>query len=181
MNNYYSEKQYLFAVDKKDNITGKVERWEAHKKGLLHRGFTVILFYNDNMLLQQRRHPVFDGVLDMSFSSHQKYEDGHSKGDLGSIYEGLKREWSIEKKDLTEKPRFLGKIYYKARDPKSDCYEHEIDYIYSVELKKLPKPNLNFAYSYKLIKKRGLSSILYPPYSNLIAPWIKKIITQIKF
>lgn len=181
MNNYYSKKQYLFAVDKKDNITGKVEKWEAHKKGVLHRGFTVILFYNDKVILQQRRHPVFDGVLDMSFSSHQIYEAGHLRGDLSSIYEGLKREWGIEKKDLTEKPKFLGKIYYKARDPKSDYYEHEVNYIYSVELKKLPKPNLDFAYGNKLIKKTNLSSTLYSLPSNLLAPWVKKIVEKIKF
>ena len=181
MNNYYSEKQYLFAVDKKDNIVGKVEKWEAHKKGVLHRGFTVILFYNDNIVLQQRRHPVFDGVLDMGFSSHQKYEDGHPKGDPSSIYEGLKREWSITKNDLIKPPKFLDKIYYRAKDSKSEYSEHEIDYIYSIELKNLPKPNLDFAYGYKLIEKTDLSSILHPLYSNSIAPWVRKIITQIKF
>lgn len=181
MNNYYSEKQYLFAVDKRDNITGKVEKWEAHKKGLLHRGFTVILFYNENIVLQQRRHLVFDGVLDMSFSSHQIFKAIHPEGDLASIYEGLKREWGIKKNDLTEKPKFLRKIYYKARDPRSEYFEHEIDYVYSVKLNMLPKPNLDFAYAYKIIEKTDLSSILHPPFFNLIAPWVRKIVEKIKF
>jgi isopentenyl-diphosphate Delta-isomerase len=174
MNNYYSEKQYLFAVDKNDNVVGKVEKWEAHKKGLLHRGFTAILFYDDKIVLQQRKHPIFDGVFDMSFSSHQIFKDEKNQDDLAAVYEGLQREWNIEKKDLVKKPKFLGKIYYKARDPKSKYYEHEIDYIYSVKLNMLPKPNLDFAHGYKLIKKTDL------PFDST-APWVKKIVEKIKF
>ena len=169
---YYKQKQFLAQVNKNDSIIGKIEKWECHKKAILHRGYTCILTYQNNLVLQHRKHPVFDGVFDLSFSSHQIYlpslssratlsERSQSKGsreislqdDLTAIYDGLKREWNLEKKKLISQPKFLKKIYYQAKDPNSDYTEHEIDYIYTVELKKLPSPNYDFAYGFKLVKK----------------------------
>lgn len=181
MNNYYSRKQYLFAVDKNDLVVGEAEKWAAHKKGLLHRGFTVILFFNDQIALQQRKHPVFDGVSDMSFSSHQVFKNKGGKDDLTDVYAGLKREWNINKDGLIKPPKLLGKIYYRAKDPKSSYIEHEIDYIFSAQLKKLPKPNLRFAYGLTMIKRNHLQSGVYDLRSLNIAPWVKKIVKKIKF
>jgi isopentenyl-diphosphate Delta-isomerase len=42
-------------VDEQDNATGTLEKIEAHRKGLLHRAFSVFIFNsNGKMLLQQR-------------------------------------------------------------------------------------------------------------------------------
>ncbi len=184
---YYQAKQFVAQVDKNDKILGKIEKWDAHKKGVLHRGYTCILKFKDNFILQHRKHPVFDGVFDLSFSSHQLFASslpsrasGASRGislqeTSTAIAKGLKREWNIDKKDLLSEPKFLKKIYYKAKDPKSDYTEHEIDYIYIAVLKNLPKPNLDFYYSFKLVKKLEIRN--WKLGINL-APWVKVMIEK---
>lgn len=176
---YYKQIQYFTQVDKNDRIVRKIEKWEAHKKGILHRGYTCILIYQDNYILQHRKHPVFDEVFDLSFSSHQIYlEDDRLQDNIIAVYESLKREWNLEKNDLVSSPKFLKKIYYKAKDPNSDYTEHEIDYIYEVSLKKLPTPNYDFAYGFSLIKKNKLLTTHYKLLSNLLAPWVKVMIKE---
>lgn len=171
---YYKKKLYLAEVDKNDNIIGKVERWQVHKSGILHRGFTTILTYHDNIVLQHRKHLAFDGYFDLTFSSHQIYKNERLQNDLEAIYETLKREWNIDKTRLIDKPKFLNKFYYKAKDPQSVFTEHEIDYIYKAGLKNLPTPNYDFAYGYSLMNKKQIIK------SRLsLAPWVEEIIEMI--
>lgn len=170
--NYYKKRLFLAEVDKNDNIIGKIERWQAHKEGILHRGFTAILTYQDNIVLQHRNHPAFDGCFDLTFSSHQVYKNGKLQNDIDAIYETLKREWGVDKTGLIDKPKFLGKFYYKAKDPQSIFAEHEIDYIYQAELKNLPMPNSDFAYGFELVGKEEIKNYK-------IAPWVKDIIKML--
>lgn len=175
--NYYSKRLFLAKVDKNDKILGKIERWEGHKKGILHRGFTVILFYDGKIVLQHRKHPAFDKFYDLTFSSHQIYlHHDRLQDSLDAVYEALKREWQVEKEGLKNEPKFLGKIYYKARDTKSIYTEHEIDYIYCAKLKKLPNPNPDFAYGFKLIKKFKIKNLKF---KINFAPWVEKIIEEV--
>jgi isopentenyl-diphosphate Delta-isomerase len=168
---YYKKKLFLAEVDKEDNIVKKIERWEAHKSGILHRGFTVILIYQGNIVLQHRKHLAFDGNFDLTFSSHQIYVYGQLQTDLEAINETLKREWNIDNTGLISEPKYLGKFYYKAKDPNSIFTEHEIDYIYRAELRNLPYPNPDFAYGYKLINNLKLEINNF-----IIAPWVNNII-----
>ena len=169
---YYKQKLFLAKVDKNDNIIEEIERWKAHKEGVLHRGFTAILIYQNQFVLQHRKHLAFDNCFDLTFSSHQIYKNNKLQTDLEAIYDTLQREWNTNKEDLVEKPKFLGKFYYKAKDPQSIFTEHEIDYIYVAELKKLPTPSFEYAYGYSLIKKIQIS--------NFFAPWVEKM-TKEKF
>ena len=41
VNKYYIEKQYIEKVNRSGKHLGYIEKWEAHKKGLLHRGFGI--------------------------------------------------------------------------------------------------------------------------------------------
>lgn len=182
---YYKKELFLAEVDKEDNIIGKTERWKAHKEAVLHRGFTAILTYQDKIVLQHRKHLAFDGYFDLTFSSHQIYVNDKLQNDLEAINETLKREWSIDKSGLTGELRYLGKFYYKTKDPNSVFTEHEIDYIYKAELKNLPNPNPDFAYGFELIEncldleasaKRSKLKI-----ENFkTAPWVNKIVKMIK-
>ena len=46
---------YVVLVDSQDNELGKMEKLEAHEKGLLHRAFSIFLFNSKGeMLIQQR-------------------------------------------------------------------------------------------------------------------------------
>ena len=174
---YYKQKQFLAEVDGADKIRGKIEKWEAHKRGVLHRGYTVVLTVGDLVLLQHRKHPVFDNVFDLSFSSHQILKENILQDDISAIYEGLLREWLIKEEEIVNKPLFMRTIYYKEKDIKSEYTEHEIDYIYHVELNKIPFFSLDFAYGFISIKKSEIhNKIQHLQYPT--APWVKELLKQ---
>lgn len=177
IDSYYRQKLFVAQVGKIDNIIGAIERWKAHTEGILHRGFTTILMYRGQYLLQQRKHPAFDKYWDFTFSSHQLFKNGELEGDLEAIYKTLEREWNLDKSDLVKTPVKLGKIYYYARDPNSIYVEHEFDYIYFAKLKKLPQPNLNFSYRFELIST--IAEITKLPAQYMLAPWVTQIIKSI--
>ncbi|SRR3989344_5367478 len=47
--------QEVILVDSNDQPLGKMEKLEAHQKGLLHRAFSVFIFNQNNELLLQQR------------------------------------------------------------------------------------------------------------------------------
>ncbi len=177
INKYYKQKQSLEKVDKNGKHLGFIEKWDAHKKGVLHRGFAIILVYKNYFLLQHRKHPAFDAVLDLSSASHQLLKnDKFEELDKAVIY-SLKREWNIDKKDLIGKLKNLGYVYYKSKDPKSIYTEHEHCDVLIISIKKLPSPNLEFAYGYSLATKQEIMNKKGRIY-EFFSPWAKKIIDQ---
>lgn len=170
---YYKKELLLAEVDKDDNVIGKIERWKAHKDVILHRGFTAILTYQNKIVLQHRKHLAFDRYFDLTFSSHQIYVHDVLQTDEDAINDTLKREWNIDPSGIKNIPKYLGKFYYKAKDPNSIFTEHEIDYIYIGELKNIPNPNPDFAYGYELVDKLQIKNFK-------TAPWVKEIVTMIK-
>jgi isopentenyldiphosphate isomerase len=180
INNYYKQKQMIARVNKKGDIIGKIEKWEAHRKGVLHKGFTLILKFGEFYVIQHRKHPAFDGVFDLTFSSHQIYIQNKLQSLDETINDALKREWHINKQDILSKPKSLGFVYYRANDPRSEFIEHEVDEILNIKIKNLPLPNHNFAYGYSLVDIKELtnkSGRIYP----LLAPWVKRMIDKKMF
>ncbi len=169
---YYKKRITIATCDKKGKITGEIERWEAHEKGILHRAFTVALFYKDQLIVQHRKHPVFDGVLDVTSSSHQTYTNGIFQDTVEATYATLEREWNLGSKDLIGSPKDLGWIYYKAKDKYSIYWEHEVCNIVTVKVKELPNPVLDVAYGMSLASKEELSNKNSQLHNNL-APWVK--------
>lgn len=54
----------VILVDSEDNPIGKAKKAEAHRKPLLHRAFSVFLYHEDKMLIQQRAfHKYHSGGL----------------------------------------------------------------------------------------------------------------------
>ena len=176
-NKYYKTKQIIARVDKNGKILGPIEKWEAHRKGILHRALTIALVYKNSFVIQHRKHPAFDGVFDITSSSHQLFENGKLQDTLEASFATLKREWNITKKDLIGNPKNLGFVYYKAKDSKSEFTEHEICDILIVKVKKIPTPNLDFAYGFSLVKREELSDKNSRIYQNL-APWVIKTIEE---
>jgi len=46
---------HVILVDEQDNETGTMEKMEAHRKGLLHRAFSIVIFNSKGEMLLQRR------------------------------------------------------------------------------------------------------------------------------
>lgn len=172
---YYKEIQYIAQVDKDDIVVGRIEKWEAHKKGILHRGYTAILMHEDRVVVQHRKHPVFDDVFDLTFSSHQIYKGENLQTDEQALRNGLLREWGMESSHIIEPPKLLDKVYYRAVDEKSPYTEHEIDYIFLIILDKIPVAHPDFAYGYELIPKADLRKKIYNLHAKP-APWVRGIL-----
>ena len=177
MKDYYLRKQIIAKVDRKGDIIGKIEKWEAHKKGILHRGFTVAVFFKDYLILQHRKHPAFDATFDITISSHQLFTNGKLQEKTDAIYNALERELNITKNDLISKPENLGFVYYRAKDPKSEFTEHEIDDVLIVKVKKIPNPNLDYSYGLSFVKRNELSNTKSRIYQSL-APWAKTMLSK---
>lgn len=175
--NYYNQKQTIARVDKNGNVLGKIEKWQAHKKGILHWGYAAVLVYKNYFIIQHRKHPAFDGVLDLSFASHQIFKRGKVDETVSAFYEDLKREWGLTKNDLNGSIKKLGYVYYKSKDSKSIYTEHEYCDVLIVKVNKLPQPNLEYAYGYSLVTKDELYNKKSRIYENL-SPWGKKIVDQ---
>ncbi len=167
---YYKQKTYLAAVDKKDRITGRIDRWKAHEEGILHRGFTAILMIGDTYFLQHRKHPAFDGYWDLTFSSHQIYMNDILQTDEEAIKTAFTREWKSE--GATQKPEYLGNVYYKAKDPGSIYTEHEVDRIYLVHLTDPIEPDFQYAYGYETVEFNKISTYR-------LAPWVMEILAMV--
>jgi isopentenyldiphosphate isomerase len=172
-NNYYKKRQFIARVNRKGEILGKIEKWEAHKKGILHRALSVVLIYKNHYIIQHRKHPAFDGVFDLTSSTHQLFIKNKLQTSEEAVMDCLKREWGLTQKDITGKVKLDGEIYYKAKDPLSIYIEHEICEMLSVKLKKLPESKYDFAYGFSMVDKKTLNDKNSLIYKNL-APWSKK-------
>lgn len=52
--------EQVILVDKDDNAVGTMEKMEAHRKGVLHRAFSILLFDDaGRMLIQKRAHDKY--------------------------------------------------------------------------------------------------------------------------
>lgn len=172
--NYYKEEQYIPQVNEQDEIIGKVERWKAHSEGILHRGYTIALLYEDTVICQHRKHPVFGGFLDLTASSHQIYEDG----ELMSIHESLNRcllrEWGLLPGAISTEPALIGKVTYKSTH--DEYTEHEICHLYVSSLRSIPLFDSEYAYGVSLIP---VDELIRPGQNALLkglAPWVTPMI-----
>ena len=177
MKDYYEKKQMIARVDRQGKVIGEIDKWEAHRIGVLHRGLTVIVFFEKYLIMQHRKHPAFDGVFDITSSSHPLFINGRLQDTIDAAYDALERELNITKNDLISKPKNLGFVYYKAKDPKSEFTEHEIDDVLIVKVKKMPTPNYEFAYGLSLAKRDELTNKKSRIYKNL-APWAKVMLAK---
>jgi isopentenyldiphosphate isomerase len=174
---YYKEQQIIPLVDREGKIIDQMERWKAHSKGVLHKGWSIALLYKDKYILQHRRHPAFDGTLDLTTSSHQILIGKDFDTLEESAIKALEREWVNLK--LVGKPKNLGTVYYKAKDPKSIYTEHEVCDFMVIEVKEIPVPNFDFAYGYSLVTKDELKDKNSRIYEHL-APWVKVALEENK-
>lgn len=176
MTDYFQQRQDLILVNKKGERIGKEEKWRVHKKGILHKGFSVALFYKGKIILQRRKHPVFDKTTDFTASSHPLMIAGKPEKEEKAVFNCLKREWNISQKDLRNF-KSLGSFVYQAKDKKG-FIEHELCTIYRGDINFLPFANFEFAYGFEAVDPQFLkeNQVLF-----LLAPWVKKSLSLLKF
>jgi isopentenyl-diphosphate delta-isomerase len=123
--------EYVLLVDEQDRQIGKIEKMEAHVKGLLHRAFSVFIFNENNeLILQQRAFSKYHspGLWTNTCCSHPRNgEDTESAAHRRMVEEmGFDCEFS-------EAFSFL----YKA-DVGEGLIEHEFDHVFIGKSEKKP-------------------------------------------
>lgn len=110
------EEQTILEVDEEGNLTGKyVEKVAAHTgSGAPHLAITVFVYHsNGEVLLQKRKHDVFDDIWENTASTHQLHnQDGTDETDEQATKRALKREYGIEEIELEN----LGGFRYFSQD-----------------------------------------------------------------
>lgn len=172
---YLQQSQTIIRVDAQGNPIGEIDKWEAHKKGILHKGFSVALIHNEQIILQLRKHPVFDKVVDVTASSHPLVIDGINQNEEDAVYNCLEREWNVDRNEV-KKLNNCGSFVYKASDG-AGYIEHEYCTFYSSIIDYLPSPNLELAYGYIVV---DLKFFKQNPQMYNLAPWVKEGMKLVK-
>ncbi len=119
-----NKKEFVILVDSKDNSLGKMEKMEAHRKGVLHRAFSVFIF-NDfgEMMLHQRAFSKYHspGLWTNACCSHPRPEERT----IDAAHRRLKEEMGFDC-DLEEIFSFV----YKA-EVGNGLTEHEFDHVFA--------------------------------------------------
>jgi len=161
----------VILVNKKDEVVGVEEKMKAHRKGRLHRAFSIILFNKKGeVLIQKRAKSKYHspGLWTNTCCSHPRPNE--------SLKEATKRRLKEEmgiKTDLKKAFSFI----YKAK--LGNLVEYEFDHVFLGRFDGEPKPNKKEVENWKWIKLADLgTNIKKNP--QKYTPWFKIIFKKIK-
>lgn len=116
----------VILVDDHDNPIGSMEKMEVHRKGELHRAFSIFIFNNKGeMLLQQRAMNKYhsSGLWTNACCSHPR----PGEETIDAARRRLKEEMGFE----TELEKVFDFVY--AADLENGLKEYEFDHVYAGE------------------------------------------------
>lgn len=136
--------EHVILVDECDEAVGTMEKMEAHRKGLLHRAFSILLFNSKGeVLLQKRAKQKYHsgGLWTNTCCSHPHPEETMQQ----ATRRKLKQEMGI---DL--QPEFAYKFIYKA-DLDHDLIEYEYDHVFIGQFEGEPLINKDEVEDWKFV------------------------------
>ena len=141
----------VILVNNHDEQIGTLEKLAAHKQGLLHRAFSVLIFNNDGeMLIHQRADEKYHcaGLWTNTCCSHQR---------VGETNEQAASRRLEEEMGFTAQVKFLGSfVYYVAFD--NGLIEHEYDHVLVGKFSGIPVPNAKEVSDWKYITLKDLEN-----------------------
>ncbi|WP_312743158.1 isopentenyl-diphosphate Delta-isomerase [Sphingobacterium multivorum] len=158
----------VILVDSNDNMIGSMEKYEAHKKGLLHRAFSVFLFNDqDELLLQQRALSKYHcgGLWTNSCCSHQRLGETN----VEAAKRRLMEELGITAMDLQDTFSFV----YKAQFD-NGLTEHEFDYVLFGKFNGTPEFNEEEVAETKYLNRQEIQDAIQQA-PQQFTPWFKLI------
>lgn len=168
--------QLLILVDDKDKFLGKyAPKMRCHTgKGLHHRAFTImILNKKGEVLLQKRKHKLWDNFWDLTNSHPLHRKDGSDETYFEAAQRCLEREWGI---NLPIKKLFG--FNYFAQYENNLCENEYCLFLVSFYDGK-PKPNSKVAYGYQwLLLSKLLKEIKKHP--SEYTPWLIKALEELE-
>jgi len=96
--------EYLYHVNGKDGVIGRIERNDAHARKLLHRAGVVLVFdFRQRVCLARRslKKAIFPGCIDSVCSFHVKH---------GQTYPEAAMEELFEETGFKAEPKYIGKF-----------------------------------------------------------------------
>lgn len=155
----------IILVDEKDNPIGTGEKMEVHKKGLLHRCFSIFILNSSGELLLQRR--ALDkyhsgGLWANTCCSHPRL----GESDAEAAKRRLREEMGISC-ELSEIHTFI----YKA-ELDHGITEHEFDHVMIGKFAGTPSPDPNEVMEWKWIDLKSLQKEI-TDHPESFAAWLK--------
>ena len=124
----------VIVVDEWDRELGVVPKLQAHREGVLHRAFSILVFGNGGQVLVQKRAASkyhSGGLWSNTCCSHPRPTE-HIEV---TAHHRLRQEMGIDCN-----LRLVFKFLYKAR-VSDELWEHEIDYVFVGRHDDNPSPN----------------------------------------
>ena len=158
----------VILVDEQDNVIGTMEKMEAHRKGVLHRAFSILIFNSKGELLLQKRSTKkyhSGGLWTNACCSHPMPDESMRD----ATRKRLMHEMGIELQ-----PEFAYKFIYETKLDKN-LIEHELDHVFTGIFDGNPTINLEEVDDWKFMSIHSIRrEIKAQP--ELYSSWFKLII-----
>jgi len=136
-------------VDENDRELGTMEKLEAHRKGVLHRAFSIFLFNDQGELLLQKRSAAkyhCGSLWSNTCCSHPVKGMAMEKCLQNKLYQEMGITADVEKAfDFT----------YRA-EMNNGLIEHEYDHVYIGRFSGIPQPNPEEVCEWKYVSMQEL-------------------------
>lgn len=159
-------------VDRTDRTLGEMEKMEAHRKGVLHRAFSVLLFNNDGQLLLQRR--AFGkyhsgGLWTNTCCSHPRPSE--------NLTEATQRRL-MEEMGISLTPEYLYAFTYRA-DLDEGLVENEYDHVFTGVFNGTPQINPDEVADWRFADVSQITSDIKKR-PEQYTPWFRLIMDELR-
>lgn len=165
--------EFVILVDKDDNEIGTCEKIDAHKKGLLHRAFSILIFNSaGQMLIQKRAQNKYHcpGLWSNACCSHPRPGENL----LSAAIRRLNEELGIVC-DLRHSDSFIYRTEFS-----NGLVEYELDHVFIGQSDSTPVLNKNEVEEFKWIYLEDLKTdVLDHP--EKYTSWFKAILNRPQF
>lgn len=164
--------QHILLVNEQDEPVGTMEKMETHRKGLLHRAFSVFIFDGKGrMLLQQRARQKYHGggLWTNACCSHPYPEEVVAMAAIRRLQEELGFETKLEK---------LFDFIYRA-EVENGLIEHELDHVFTGQFNGMIVPNSDEVadYTFMEMSEIGVSLQRHP---HKFTTWFRLIFPKME-
>lgn len=160
--------EHVILVDREDNEIGTMEKLEAHRKGVLHRAFSVLLFDNSGKLLLQKRSARkyhSSGLWTNTCCSHPLPGESLETATLRRLKEEM---------GIVVQPTFAFSFIYRA-PLDHELTEHELDHVFIGTYNDAPAINEKEVEDWKYVDLKWLREDV-EKHPNAYTVWFKLII-----
>jgi isopentenyl-diphosphate delta-isomerase len=165
------ERNNVVLVNHDDSAIAVMEKLDAHRKGLLHRAFSIFIFNNkDEMLLQQRAANKYHGgnLWTNACCSHPQWGEDVTQSATQRLHYEMGIRCDLE---------YLFKFTYRAA-VENNLIEHEVDYIFVGCTDVTPTVNMAEVQNYQWLTSEILMQRLHSQPEQFTA-WFKVLAEKV--